>query len=667
MTFSQDGASHADAEILRFAELTLDFGGKTLRTADGRDISLTRGELILLYALVRSRGRVLSRDQLLDVVAARRAEPFDRSIDVMVGRLRRKIEPDPKTPHLVVTVAGFGYRLGVPVQLVASAEFAREPETKPTEITHFATERRHITTLAAELLAWENASLPADPEALRDLISRYRHYVAAIITRYGGVVRETRGRQVLAFFGYPQAQEHIAERAVHAALALVSLQSPDLSARGLLSGGTDKAALPNGITMRVGVTSGLVIAEPAGEVLGEAPGEAERLLNLAEPRQVIIGASTRQLSGGLFAYRELDPLTVKGIAEPLRPLRVLGPTTFGSRSEALYFDTPTPLVGRDKELSLLLRAWEQTKVGGGRLVLLSGEPGIGKSRLLVALEKAVATEPRISQRYFCSALHQDSALYPIIARLIQEADFDRADSAAERLGKLEAVLARSDLPPEDVLVIAGLLSIPTGGRYPQPEFSPQRRRERIFGALLRRLVNLARKQPVLVLCEDAQWADPSSLELLDALLGRLGQLPILLVISYRTEFSAPWIGRPGASLILLNRLTHQESAALATQVTAERVLASAALERIITQTDGVPLFIEELTKAVLEASADAEGMTLPLMVPSTLQASLMARLDRLPVAKQVAQIGAVIGREFTHRLLAAVAHISQAEYRARAR
>ena len=645
-------APEADAAepMLLFAGFRLDLAGCSLVDPSGQEIPLTRSEFGLLQAFAQRPGRVLSRDQLLNALAGREAEAYDRSIDMLVVRLRRKIEPDPKHPALIITIPGRGYKFALKVrQAEVSAVPEPEPAAAPPAGIQAATERRYVTALAAELLAGAGAGLPGDPEELLALIDAFRRYAAAVIARHGGAMTESRGREVLAYFGYPVAQEYAAERALHAALALA-----DHLAEGEL-------ALPAGLAVRVGVASGLVIADPAGEVRGETPGEAARLLTLAEPGQVIVAASTRRLAGGLFTYRDLGPLAVKGVAGPVQAWQVLGASTLASRSEALHADALTPLVDREEERALLLRAWQQAKTGEGRLVLLSGEPGIGKSRLFAAFEEELADEPHASLRYFCSPLHQDGALHPIIARWEREAGFARGDSAEVRLRKLEALLAPANLPPEDVALIAAMLSVPTGEHYPRLDFSPQWRKERTFAALHRRLVNLARTGPMLMLFEDAHWADPSSLELLDRLADRLAELPILLIVSYRPEFAAPWIGRAGASLIALSRLNPRHAATLAAQVTAERVLTPALLERIVTQTDGVPLFIEELTKAVLETSGETHEAPLALAVPGTLQASLMARLDRLPAAKQVAQIGAVIGREFSRALLATVAELPEAQ------
>jgi len=636
--------------VLQFSGYRLDLAGHSLLDRTGKEVSLTHGEFGMLRVFVQRAGRVLSREQLLQLLAGRDAEAYDRSIDMQIVRLRRKIEPDPKRPTLIVTIPNSGYKFAAKVRQAEAATLPEpEPAAAPPKINPTAAERRYVTALAAELLPTEGSSLPEDPEELRSVINAYRHYAAAVIARHGGVMAESRGHEVLAYFGHPVAQEHAAERALHAASVLAE-HLPE-----------DEFVLPAGLVVRIGVASGLVLADPAGELLGETPVDAARLQNLAEPGQVIISESTRRIAGDLFAYRDLGPLAVKGIACTVAAWQVLGPSALGSRSEAVYAAAVTPLVNREEELNALLRTWQQAKSGEGRLVLLSGEPGIGKSRLLSALEEELAPDPHASLRYFCSPLRQDSTLHPIIARWEQEAGFARGDSAEARLRKLEALVAPTGLSTEDVALIAAMLSIPTGDRHLQLELSPQRRKERTFGALLRRLERLTRSQPALMLFEDAHWADPSSLELLDTLIDRLPELPILLVISFRPDFAAPWVGRAGASLIALSRLNRRHSEALAARVTAERVLPRELLQRIVTQTDGVPLFIEELTKAVLETSTDSHPAPLSLAVPGTLQASLMARLDRLPAAKQVAQIGAVIGREFPHTLLAATASLPDAQ------
>lgn len=642
-------ASEAEAAepALQFDGYRLDVSGHCLTDQTGKEVPLTPGEFGLLRLFVQRAGKVLSREQLLRLLAGRDAETFDRAIDMQVVRLRRKIERDPKRPALIITVPGSGYKFAARVRQ-AEAGAAPEPVVAESATISASAGRRYVTALAAEVLAAEGSRLPDDPEELRSLVELWRRYAAAIVARHGGVVAGSRLREVLGYFGYPVAQEHAAERALHAALAMARL-SPEVG-----------VALQTGLEVRIGVASGLIVAEANGELLGEAPGEATRLQHFAEPGQVIIAASTRRLAGDLFAYRDLGPLVLKGAAGPLPAWQVTGPSAAISRSEALYATAATPLVGRKDELKTLLRAWRQAKSGEGQLVLISGEPGIGKSRLLAALEAELAAGRHASLRYFCSPLHQDSTLHPIVARWEQEAGFAHADTAAERLHKLERITAPAGLASEDVALIAAMLSVPTGDRYPPPELPPQRRKERTFAALLRRLEKLAHGHPVLMLFEDAQWADPSSLEILDMLAGRLAALPILLAISFRPEFAAPWTGRSGSSLIALSRLNRKDSEMLA-EMTADGALRRDLLERIVAQADGVPLFIEELTKAVLETSADHGTAALPLSVPGTLQASLMARLDRLPAAREVAQVGAVIGREYSHALLTAAALLPEAE------
>jgi predicted ATPase len=359
----------------------------------------------------------------------------------------------------------------------------------------------------------------------------------------------------------------------------------------------------------------------------------------------------------LFECRDLGAQVLKGLPDPVLTWQVLAETAVESRFEALRANAMTPLVGRAEELDILLLRWVRAKSGEGRVVLLSGEPGIGKSRLIAELEQRVATEPHESLRYLCSPHHQESALYPVIARWEQEAGFTRGDTDEQRLRKLISVLP-TETSPEDLVLIADLLSVSTGD-YPKPEFGPERRKERTFAALTRRLIARTQNQPLLMLVEDVHWADPSLLELLDRVICLVPGLPVLLVVSFRPEFSAPWTEHAGVTQLALSRLDRHQAIQLATEINVQRPLTPALLEHVATQTDGVPLFIEELTKALAETEAQPDHTT--VVVPATLQASLTARLDRLPTAKQVAQIGAVIGRQFPHALLAVVAQLSDAE------
>ena len=545
---------------------------------------------------------------------------------------------------LLAAIAALGTEPPAMAQSATSATSA--PNPPPT----IDAERRQLTVMFCDLVGSTALSTRFDPEDLRELIGDYHRAVSATVGRFDGFVAKYMGDGVLVYFGYPQAHEDDAERAVRAGLAVIEA--------------VRRLATPEPLKVRLGIATGLaVVGDLIGEgaaqergVVGETPNLAARLQVLATPNTLVIAEATRQQIGGLFDLEDLGPQELAGFAEPQHAWRALGESGTVSRFEALRSGT-TPLVGRDEEVELLIRRWQQAKSGEGRMVLVSGEPGIGKSRLIVELEQCIAAEPHVSLRYFCSPHYRDSPLHPIIARWEQAAGFVRGDGSNEKLRKLEVMLLPDGTSAEDLALIADLLAVPTDERYPKLEYSPQRKKQKLFEALHRRLAGLARTNPALLLFEDAHWADPSTLELLETTLDRLAELPALLVVSFRPEFTAPWIGRAGVSLIALSRLDRRESAALAARVTLAHVLPAALLDRIVAQTDGVPLFIEELTKAVQETAVQPDGTA--LAVPDTLQASLMARLDRLPAAKTVAQIGAVIGRSFSYELIAALPELPE--------
>jgi predicted ATPase len=461
------------------------------------------------------------------------------------------------------------------------------------------------------------------------------------------------GDGVLIYFGYPRAHEDDAERAVRAALGVVD-------AVGRLD---VKSVKPQA---RVGIATGLVIvgdligAGSAQEqsVVGETPNLAARLQALAEPDAVVIAAGTRRLIGDLFEYRDLGAVKVKGITGRLAAWQVLRPSSVASRFEALRGAALSRLVGRDEELDLLLRRWARAKAGDGQIVLVSGEPGIGKPRITAEFEEHLRAEPHLHLRYFCSPYCRDSALYPFIDQLWHAAEFAHDDPPPAKLEKLETLLAGAAAPDEDVAFLVDLLTLQASDRHPLPNLSPQRKKERTLQALLRQLQCLAQRQPVLMVFEDAHWIDPTSRELLDLIIERIRSLSVLLIVTFRPEFQPPWAGQPQVTMLALNRLDRRDRTALVAQIAGGNALPNEVIHQIAERTDGVPLFVEELTKSVLESGVSLVG------IPTTLHDSLMARLDRLASVRLVAQIGAAIGREFPYGLMRAVSRLPENELQA---
>ena len=503
--------------------------------------------------------------------------------------------------RLLKAIASFG-----PAQMVAEP---RGPP--PTPSSTDAAERRQLTVMFCDLVGSTALSARLDPEDMREVIAAYHRCCAELITKAGGFVAKYMGDGVLAYFGYPQAHEHDAERAVHAGLALVEAVPKLKTAAGVP------------LQVRVGIATGVVVvgdligagAAQEQAVVGETPNLAARLQGLAEPNGVVIAEGTRRLLGNLFELQDLEAKYVKGIAGPVRAWAALRASSVESRFDALHTTGLTALVGREGELASVQRRWSSAKTGQGQVVLLSGEAGIGKSRLTAALLERLADEPHTRLRYFCSPQHTDSAFYPIIGQMERAAGLSRHDAPQARLDKLEVVLAQTSTSMQDAALFAEMLSLANDGRYPPLNLTPQQRRLRTLEALMLQLAGLARQHPVLMIMEDAHWVDPTSLEVFGRTVDQIKTLPVLLIVTFRPEFSAPWVGKSHVASLTLNRLGEREAAVIIARVVGSRTLHADVMAEIVERTDGIPLFVEEMTKAVLEAQGEGEARRTIAVIP----------------------------------------------------
>ena len=571
-------------------------------------------------------------------------------------------------PHLTDDdLKTLGLPLGPRRRLLAAAaalakQIAAAASDEPA--TRSQAERRQLTVLFSDLVGSTELSTRFDPEEMSTIIRGYHNAVTREIRRFEGHIANYRGDGVLAYFGYPKAHEDDAERAVRAGLGVVDAVS--------------KVTIPGRETQsaRVGILTGaVVVGELIGEgaaqqnaVVGETPNLADRLQTLAEPGTVVIAANTQRLLGRLFELVDLAPQRLKGFAEPLSAYRVEGKRCGEDRFEALRGHRLTPLVGREHELGLLLDRFERAQEGEGQVVLLGGEPGIGKSRIVHTLRGRLTHQVYTPLSGYCSPYHTNSALYPVIGLLERAAGFERADPPAVALAKIEALLALGTRElQEAVPLIAELLGISIGEKYPPMNLTPERQKQRTLEVLVEQVAGLARKQPVLAICEDAHWIDPTTLEMFGLLIERVQRLPVLFLITHRPEFDPDWKSYPHVMRLSLTRLARGHAAAMLEQITHGKALPPEVVDQILVRTDGVPLFVEELTTTVLKSGRlqdlgdhyELAGPPAPIPIPATLHDSLMARLDRLAPVKEVAQIGAVIGREFSHEQLAAVSSFSE--------
>ena len=566
-------------------------------------------------------------------------------------------------------------KLGVPMghrkkMLRAIAKLVAPPGGPPPFIATpravaGAGERRQLTLMFCDLVGSTALAARLDAEDFVELIRDFQGAVSEATAKFDGLVAKWMGDGALIYFGYPHAHEDDAERAVRAGLALAP------AVRRL------REANAMALEVRVGIATGLVVVgELTGEgearergVVGETPNLAARLQALALPGNVIVSESTRRLLGGTFELEALGPQTIRGLPAPVPAWVVRRESMSVNRFEASLTKAMTPFVGREQEVALLVERWRDAKEGEGQAVLLSGEAGIGKSRILANLRLHIGDENHIVMSFQGSAHHVNEAFYPVLGPIWRAAGFASDEPSEQRLDKLEAFIGRAGLASSEFApVLAALFSIPTAARYPAFDMAPGEAKQRTIGALMALFEGLATHAPVLALVEDAHWIDPSSLDLFGRLVERAPALRVLLLISFRPEFSPPWIGAPNVTAHRLNRLGRRHSLEMIRRLTAGKPLPEEVLEQIVAKTDGVPLFLEELTKTVLESDLlreEAGGYILraalsPLAIPSTLQDSLMSRLDRLAAVRDIAQIGAAIGREFSHRLIEAVAPMSGA-------
>lgn len=572
-----------------------------------------------------------------------------------------------------IGIASAGHRLRIlkaaksiqPDADVAGTVPEEVPATAKSPALQPEAERRQLTVMFCDLVGSTPLSEQLDPEDLREIIRSYQDACAGAISRFEGYIARYVGDGLLVYFGFPRAHEDDAERAVHSAFGILSA--------------VDKlgAGLKRKLNVRIGIATGrVVVGDIVGDgaaqettVIGETPNLAARLQGLASPGSIVIAASTRDLLGDQFQFEDLGLKTLQGISHQVQAWRVLRQRAVESRFGATHSGRMTKFIGREHEVALLLERWHQSRSGEGQLVLLSGEAGIGKSRITDTLRNRLKAEDHVCVQYQCSPHHTNSPFYPAIQQLRFASKINIGDTPDEQLNKLERLVTQSSASIQIVPLLAALLSIPASHRHGLGEMTPQEQKQKTLRALVGLFEGLAEQQSVLLIVEDAHWMDPTTLEQMDLVIDRVRALPALILMTHRPEFKAPWTTHPHCTMLMLNRLDRKACADLVSDVAGNRKLPKEVLDQIISKTDGVPLFVEELTKTVLDSGLlEQQGDSLvlngplpPLAIPSTLQDSLMARLDRLEGIKEIIQIGAAIGREFSQTLLAAVSSLEETE------
>ena len=678
-----------------FEGYSLDTDRRELRRGEGI-VPVEPQVFDLLTFLVRNRDRVVSKDDLIASIWNGRIVS-ESALTTRINAVRTALGDSGEAQRLIRTLRGRGIRFvgtvneapiastgadhepqlrrpdrppagvrsrDVEDEVNAEQRLARRDAASPAVAARPSSpELRQLTIMVCTMVASPPYAADLDPEQLSERIAPFHKVVTDVAMRFGGFVAQYLADGAHVYFGYPAAHEHDTEQAVRAGLALVDA----VATLNASSGVTLRA--------RAGIATGLVVVEHVGSgntqqriAIGEAPNLAAWLQAVAAPGDVVIATGTRRLVGGMFDCHALDADELKGMPQQVEAWRVRRELAGVSRFQALRGGALAPLVGRQEEMELLARRWDQAKTGEGRVVLLSGEPGIGKSRIAeTLLASLVGREPHSLVRYFCSPHHTQSPLYPFITQIQGAANFEAGSSVGAKLEKLEALLSpTAKNAARELALIAELLGISTDARHPALMVGPQQKREMTLTALLDQLEGVAARGPILMVYEDAHWIDPTSLDLLDRMVARAADLPLLIVVTLRPEFQQTWIGQPHVTMQPLSRLGRRDSAGMLNGLTKGRALPDAVVEQILAHADGVPLYIEELATTLLESGPLRETMDrhgidgpLPLLaIPATLQTSLAARLDLLGSVKDVAQMGATIGRQFSYELVSAVAGLA---------
>jgi class 3 adenylate cyclase/DNA-binding response OmpR family regulator/predicted ATPase len=654
---------------VKIEECAFDLAGHTFVDRNGREVQLTRAETALLVAFINSPRRVLSRDVLRYAIVGRGAEPYDRSVDMLVARLRRKIEPDPKTPRFILSVKSVGYKFAVRPQRIENGKSLQvtDPEqfngpgvgevmSAPGSDQGFSdSEKRQLTVLSCGLIGSAALAVNLDPEDFGITIRRFQEICTRVITRWGGAAINFVGDEILASFGYPKCYEDNAERAVRAGLELVA----NVGDLGSESG--------ERLQVRIAIATGVVLIGENQPPIGEAIVIASRLRKVTPLNSVTVTADTRGLLGEVFVFNNPELFEFEAICAPVTAYRVTGKRAVECRFVANRTGKLTQFIGREHELRQMSTLWEGTKGGKGQVVLLCGEAGIGKSRLADTWLDRITGEPHTTIMYQCSPHHTNSPFFPVINQLEHATHFAREDTPEVRLRKLEVVLSQAGAATlAHTPLYAALLSIPSDRFYSSPDLTPQRRRVLTIAALTERVLGLALMRPVIIVLGDAHWIDASTLELLGRYIVSIKTARVFILVSFRPEFFPPWLNESHVTILRLDRLSHEQTGIIVSDVAGDKELPRELHEQITRKADGVPLFAEELTKTVLasrqlqDAGAlyGAAGPPSPFAIPMTLSDSLTERLDRLGAFKRIAQISSVIGREFSYSLLASVAPAS---------